>query len=136
MAPRRERWTIREIDERNLDTVSQRKVRSVSVINLESGELVAAQGRASRGIAMRSLDGSSPSTFAVSATGSALRRLNHGLPAARHVTHARPCLATVSSEQTREDSWRAIEVIAKMHNRRVESYLQRRRHRPWRNRGS
>jgi hypothetical protein len=85
---------------------------------------------------MKPLDGSSPSAFAVCATGTALRRVNHSLPADRHLTHARPCLATVSPEQTREDSWRAIEVIANRHNRRVESYLQRRRHRPWRNRGS
>ncbi|ORB00949.1 hypothetical protein BST30_22150 [Mycobacterium mantenii] len=46
------------------------------------------------------------------------------------------CVAALSAEQTRQDSWRAIEVIASTHNRRVESYLQRRRHRPWRNRGS
>lgn len=75
---------------------------------------------------MRSVDSGSPSVLAVSTPGVALR----------YLAPARPCLATVISEQTRQDSWRAIEVIADRHNRRVESYLQRRRHRPWRNRGS
>lgn len=85
---------------------------------------------------MRSLHESSPSVFALSASDIVPRWLNRSLPPTRHLTQARPCLATLISEQTREDSWRAIEVIAGGHNRRVESYLQRRRHRPWRNRGS
>lgn len=85
---------------------------------------------------MRSLDGSSPPVFAASASGVTLHRLNHTPLPARYFERARPCLATVISEQTREDSWHAIEIIANRHNRRVESYLQRRRHRPWRNRGS
>lgn len=85
---------------------------------------------------MRSLDSSSPSVFAVSTSRVALRRLTHPPLPARYLAPARPCLDTVISEQTRQDSWRAIEIIANTHNRRVESYLQRRRHRPWRNRGS
>lgn len=85
---------------------------------------------------MRYLDSSSPSVFAVRASEVVLRRLSHGPLAARYLAHARPCLDTVISEQTRQDSWRAIEIISDSHNRRVESYLQRRRHRPWRNRGS
>lgn len=74
---------------------------------------------------MRSLDGGSPPAFAVSGRG--LASLSHA---------PLPGLVTLVAEQTREDSWRAIEVIADSHNRGVESYLQRRRHRPWRNRGS
>ncbi|ASW92805.1 hypothetical protein BST31_11105 [Mycobacterium marseillense] len=54
----------------------------------------------------------------------------------RQTARVRSCLAALPAEQTRQDSWRSIEVIANRHNRRVESYLQRRRHRPWRNRGS
>lgn len=85
---------------------------------------------------MRSLEGSSPPVFAVSACGTALRRPRHALVAGGHFRHGRSLLAALIAEQTRQDSWRAIEVIADTHNRRVESYLQRRRHRPWRNRGS
>jgi hypothetical protein len=85
---------------------------------------------------MRSPDSSSPLVFAVSTSGVVLRRLSHPPLPARYLAHARPCLDTVISEQTRQDSWRAIEIIADRHNRRVECYLQRRRHRPWRNRGS
>lgn len=68
---------------------------------------------------MRSLDAGSPSASAVGGYLVALRGL-----------------APPIGAQARQDSWRAIEVIASRHNRRVESYLQRRRHRPWRNRGS
>ncbi|WP_082975979.1 hypothetical protein [Mycobacterium sp. 1245801.1] len=85
---------------------------------------------------MRSLEGSSPSVFAASACGIALRRLGHAPVPAGHLTRGRPFLAAFIAEQTRQDSWRAIEVITDTHNCRVESYLQRRRHRPWRSRGS
>lgn len=85
---------------------------------------------------MRSLEGSSPPVFAVSTCGAALRRPRHALVPGGHFRHDRSLLAALIAEQTRQDSWRAIEVIADAHNRRVESYLQRRRHRPWRNRGS
>lgn len=68
---------------------------------------------------MRSLDAGSPPACAVKACLTALRGLTAPVGA-----------------QVRQDSWRAIEVIADRHSRRVESYLQRRRHRPWRNRGS
>lgn len=68
---------------------------------------------------MRSLDADSPSASAVGAYSIALRGL-----------------ALPIGAQARQDSWRAIEVIASRHSRSVESYLQRRRHRPWRNRGS
>jgi hypothetical protein len=85
---------------------------------------------------MRSLDASSPSVFAVSISGVHSRGQDHVPKAARYLAHARPCLDAAICEQTREDSWRAIEIIANRHSRRVESYLQRRRHRPWRNRGS
>lgn len=83
---------------------------------------------------MRSVDEGSPSSTAVSACPIVPRGLAP-LPA-RPLIPARLCLASVVYEQTRQDSWRAIEIIANRHNRRVESYLQRRRHRPWRNRGS
>lgn len=85
---------------------------------------------------MRSLEGSAPSVFAASACGIASRRPGQAPVSAGHFTRGRPFLAAFIAEQTRQDSWRAIEVIADTHNRRVESYLQRRRHRPWRNRGS
>lgn len=81
---------------------------------------------------MRSVDGGSPSSTAVSAR----PIVSRGLIPMPARTRARLCLASVTVEQTRQDSWRAIEIIADGHNRRVESYLQRRRHRPWRNRGS
>lgn len=68
---------------------------------------------------MRSLDADSPSASSVGAYLIALRGL-----------------AVPIGAQARQNSWRAIEIIASRHNRRVESYLQRRRHRPWRNRGS
>jgi hypothetical protein len=68
---------------------------------------------------MRSLDADSPSASSVGAYLIALRGL-----------------AVPIGAQARQDSWCAIEIIASRHNRRVESYLQRRRHRPWRNRGS
>ncbi len=85
---------------------------------------------------MRSLDSSSPSVFAASASGVALPHLSHPSLPTRYRAHARPCLDTVICEQTRQNSCRAIEIIANRHSRGVESYLQRRRHRPWRNRGS
>lgn len=85
---------------------------------------------------MRSLDSSSPSVFAASTSGVVLRRLSHPLLPTRYLTHARPCLDIVISEQTRQNSCCAIEIIANRHSRGIESYLQRRRHRPWRNRGS
>lgn len=83
---------------------------------------------------MRSVDEGSPSSTAVSACPIAPRSL--APLAGRPLARVRLCLASVAREQTRQDSWRAIEIIATRHNRRVESYLQRRRHRPWRNRGS
>jgi len=85
---------------------------------------------------MRSLDLSSPSVFAARTSWVALPCLSHPPLPTRYLAHARPCLDTVISEQTRQNSCRAIEIIADRHSRRVESYLQRRRHRPWRNRGS
>lgn len=85
---------------------------------------------------MRSLGASSPPVFAVSISGVVPRRLSHIPLPAPSLAHPRPRLDTVTAEQTRQDSWRAIEIIANRHSRRVESYLQRRRHRPWRNRGS
>ena len=85
---------------------------------------------------MRFLDASSPSVFAVSICGIAARRPDHMPLFARYHAHPRPCLDTALTEQTRQNSWRTIEIIADRHSRRVESYLQRRRHRPWRNRGS
>lgn len=83
---------------------------------------------------MRSADEGSPSSTAVSACPIAPRSFTP--LAARPLGRMRLCLASIAREQTRQDSWRAIEIIANTHNRRVESYLQRRRHRPWRNRGS
>lgn len=83
---------------------------------------------------MRSVDEGSPSSTAVSAF-PIVPGGTTPLPD-RPLTRERLCLASVSLEQTRQDSWRAIEIIADRHSRRVESYLQRRRHRPWRNRGS
>lgn len=85
---------------------------------------------------MRSLQESSPSVVAVSPCRTALGAPSHASVPAGHFKHGRPFLAALIAEQTRQDSWRAIEVIADTHNRRVESYLQRRRRRPWRNRGS
>lgn len=83
---------------------------------------------------MRSVDEGSPSSIAVSACPMVPRGL--APLRARPLARARLCLASVAHEQTRQESWRAIEIIANRHSRRVESYLQRRRHRPWRNRGS
>lgn len=85
---------------------------------------------------MRSLDGGSRCGSSGTARPIVPRGLGRGPLGTRQFAPGRPCLAAVSAEQTRQDSWRAIEVIASRHNRRVESYLQRRRHRPWRNRGS
>lgn len=85
---------------------------------------------------MKSLDVGSPSGFAAGAGGIALRGPSHTPVPAGHFAQGRPFLAALIAELTHQDSWRAIEVIANTHNRRVESYLQRRRHRPWRNRGS
>lgn len=85
---------------------------------------------------MRSLDGGSRSVSAVTACQIAPRGLSHSPLGTRRFAPGDPYLATLSAEQTRQNSWRAIEIIASRHNRRVESYLQRRRHRPWRNRGS
>lgn len=84
--------------------------------------------------AMRSLGRGSPSASAVSAW--RIADLDHAPLPTRHFTQERPRLPILCSEETRQNSWHAIEVIASRHNRRVESYLQRRRHRPWRNRGS
>lgn len=85
---------------------------------------------------MRSLDGGSRSGSAVTACPIAPSGLSHSPLDTRQLTPERSSLATLSAEQTRQNSWWAIEIIANRHNRCVESYLQRRRHRPWRNRGS
>lgn len=85
---------------------------------------------------MRSLDGGSRSMSAVTACQIAPRGLSHSSLDTRQFAPGHPYLAPLFTEQTRQNSWRAIEIIASRHNRRVESYLQRRRHRPWRNRGS
>lgn len=46
------------------------------------------------------------------------------------------CLTRIAAALRCQKSRRSFDVAAKRHSRRVESYLQRRRHRPWRHRGS
>lgn len=59
----------------------------------------------------------------------------HGLP--QHCARQQySCPTTLVAAVGAYDGWPALELSADSHNCRVESYLQRRRHRPWRNRGS